>query len=112
MVKCKGIVIEGENGNYKAVTVNVHDANGELLDDESLEGVWLVEEDVKKVYVVEYNGELYFPPFSSWEEIEKEFDDEVVDALKTDGRFWDIEYTDDPDGDDEATDIRLFTLDI
>ena len=111
MGKCKGVRIEGENGNYKAFLVNVYDANGEL-DEDLMEDTWLFDEEVKRIYAVEYNGEIYYPIFSSWEELEDEFEDVVVDALKKDGYFQEIEYSDDPDDDDEATDIRLFTFDI
>ena len=111
MEKSKGFRIEGENGNYKAVPVNIYDTNGEFIED-LLGSVWVVDDDVKKLYVVEYNGEIYYPLFSSMEELEEEFEDVVVDALKKNGYFQEIEYSDDPDDDDEATDIRLFIFDV
>ena len=106
----KAIKIEGNNGKYKAIPVMIsYDKDGELVYDED---AWLFDDDVEKLYVVEYNGELYYPIFASWKEIEEQFEDVVVDALKKDGCFREVEYSDDPDDDDEATDIRLFILDI
>ena len=110
MEKFKGFKVEGENGNYKAIPVNVYDANGEL-DEDLMDSVRLFADDVKQIYVVEYNGRLY-EYFASWEEIEEEFEEIVVDALKREGYFQEIEYSDDPDDDDEATDIRLFVLNV
>lgn len=108
----KGFRFEGENGNYKALPVNIYDANGELLDDDSMEGVWIYDDAVEKLYAVVYNGRLYYPIFESMEELEEEFDDKVVKALKKDGCFHEIEYSDDPDDDDEVVDIRLLVFNV
>lgn len=77
-----------------------------------MDGAWIFDENVKKLYVVEYNGRIYYPIFDSMEGVEDEFEDVVVDALKEDGRFYEIEFSDDPDDDDEVIDIRLFVLDV
>ena len=53
---------------------------------------------------------VYFPLFTSMEEVEDEFEDKVVDALKKDGLFREIEYSDDPDDDDKVCEIRLLTF--
>ena len=84
----KAIKIEGKDGEYKAIPVKIsYDKDGELEYDED---AWLFNDDVEKLYVVEYNGKMYLP-FASWKEIEEEFEDVVVDALKKDGCFQEVE---------------------
>lgn len=105
----KGIRVEGKNGQYRVIPVKV-DEKGDFEDD-TIDDAILLNEDDDKVYVVEHNGKMYLP-FSSWEDIEEEFEDNVVAALKKDGIFREVEYCDDPDDDDDVCEFRLFILPV
>ena len=106
--------IEGKDGHFHAIPVEVLDAEGEIdwdKVDELGEVAFLYEESDNKVYVLEYNGRVIMTT-SRMADIEEEFEDKVVDALKKDGVFSEIEYSDDPDDDDELTEFRLTVLDV
>ena len=106
----KGIRIEQVNGDYQAISVDLtYDSDGEI-DFSKLDNAWLFDDDIDTFYVVVYDGMVYFPLFTSMEEVEDEFEDKVVDALKKDGLFREIEYSDDPDDDDKVCEIRLLTF--
>ena len=109
----KGIIVNGENGKYSAeVIFDIYDNNGEIDDDKIMErNAWLADDDIHTVYIVEYNGEMYFPIFFTFEDIEAEFDDRVTKALKKKGYFSSYEDDDNADEDNDV-EIKLFTLTI
>lgn len=108
----KGFIIEGENGKYKAVPADILDNDGEIDWDKVIEdSIVVLEDNEDTIYIMEYNGrEIMTTP--RMKDIEEEYEDVVVDALKKDGVFSEIEYSDDPDDDDELVEFRLFTLKV
>ena len=110
----KGIIVNGGNGKYTAeVVYDLYDANGNL-DEKMIEEreILLTDDSTNKVYVVDYNGKLYYPIFFSFEEVEDEFEDCVVEALKKKGYFSSIEDDPNADDDDDEYVIKVFTLEV
>ena len=64
------------------------------------------DEKVSDLLCVEYNGEL-LPYLQTWQDVEFEFEDPVVDGLKKDGIFREVEYSFDPDDDDQLNEWHL-----
>ena len=108
----RGFKVEGKNGDFKIIPVDILDKDGEIDWDKVIEeNIVVLEDSEDTIYVLEYNGrEIMTTPRMT--EIEEEDEDVVVDALKRDGVFSEIEYSDDPDDDDELVEFRLFTLKV
>ena len=56
---------------------------------------------------VTYNGQI-LPHIQSWQEVEYEFEDPVVEGLKKDGIFRETEYAEDPEDDDQIYEWQVF----
>lgn len=65
------------------------------------------DEKVSDLLCVEYNGEL-LPYLQTWQDVEFEFEDPVVDGLKKDGIFRETEYAEDPKDDDQIYEWQVF----
>lgn len=65
-----------------------------------------IEEDLDNVIAVEYDGELFYT--ITWSMLEEELVDEVVDVLKRDKYFEELEFAEDPEDDDIKTTIQVF----
>lgn len=111
----RGFKVENKDGKFIPVPVNIEDfldEDGDLYWDKVFkEDITVLEDGDDKIYVLEYNGRVI--TITPWlEQIEDEYEDEVVEALKRDGYFREIEYCDDPDDDDEVHEFRLTTLTV
>lgn len=60
------------------------------------------------IICIEYNKDWLTYLFT-WEDIQNEFEDNVVNELKNNSIFEDIVFVDDPDDDDVVTTYQVFT---
>ena len=73
-------------------------------------GIRLVsEEEIANLICLEYNGdaELY-SYLHTWNDVENEFEDPVVEALKKDEYYREIEFAEDPEDDDIVYEWQIF----
>lgn len=76
---------------------------------------WVLETDfipvdeskLSDLLCVTYNGKI-LPHVQSWQEVEYEFEDPVVEGLKKDGIFRETEYAEDPEDDDQIYEWQVF----
>lgn len=76
---------------------------------------WVLETDfipideskLSDLLCVTYNGQI-LPHVQSWQEVEYEFEDPVVEGLKKDGIFRETEYAEDPEDDDQIYEWQVF----
>ena len=70
--------------------------------------ILLVDDDkIPELLCVEYNGE-FLPYLQTWQDIEDEFEDPLVEALKKDEYYHEIEFADDPADDDQVYEWQVF----
>jgi hypothetical protein len=85
----KPVFVEGYNGKYIAIPVDVYDENGEVDEEKLAEdvNVLLEGDDANKIYVVENENGMMYQVFASAEDLNLAFVDHVVEALLTDGVY-------------------------
>ena len=81
--------VEGHDGKYYAIPVDVYDENGEVDEEKLVEdvNVLLEGDDANKIYVVEDENGIMYQAFAALEDLRLEFKDHVVEALVKDGVF-------------------------
>lgn len=104
-------VDKGENGYFvKKLDISKVPDDDALWDLIDANNAWLLSPDWKEGYVVEhkYDGGETWHFFPDWDMIEEEYEEELVNALKTQGFL--IKYADDADEDDYVISLYVVRL--
>lgn len=107
----KGFNIEGKDGKYKAIPVNILNSEGKIDEDLLIAADVVLRDNSHKIYVLEYNKARYMV-FSALSQLNEELEPKVVRALKRDGVFQELTVSDDADVDDELIEFKLFTIEV
>lgn len=105
--------IKKENDKYMLIEHDVSKFNSDDEIDDWMEergDVIMRADDQPIELVVEVDGKVWSWVLT-WEDVEFEFEDEIVEVLKTKGEYEEFDYSDDPDDDDIRTHIKVFNID-
>ena len=65
------------------------------------------DEDIPNLICLIYNGE-WLSYIHTWSDLEEEFEEKLVFELRANGSYREIEYSDDPDDDDQLDEWQVF----
>lgn len=66
----------------------------------------VTEEDIPNLICLIHNGE-WLSYIHTWSDLEEEFEEKLVNELRTNGSYREIEYSSDPDDDDQLNEWHL-----